>query len=288
MYGPGEVLPQKAHPDELVDPNPVYESFTQIRGSQHFARQEVRERVIPTYMGLIKQIDDHIGRLLAWLKEREQLQDTVIVFTSDHGDYLGDHWLGEKDNFHEEAVRVPLIICDPSAEADATRGTSDSRFVELVDLAATFLDIAGGDPQPHKLEGCSLLPLLHGTSVEWRGYTISEVGYSGRAARQILDIPSSQCRGYMIRDERWKYILWEGFPPQLFDLENDPDEFKDLGRDPDYEEIRRQWHDALFTWLRRRAINTANNREQIDAWGPAREDADGVLIGYWSEDEFQE
>jgi len=287
MYGPEQMLPQKAHPDELVDPHPVYEAFTQIRGSQHFARQEVRERVIPAYMGLIKQIDDEVGRLLAWLEERGQLQETVIVFTSDHGDYLGDHWLGEKDYFHEEAVRIPLIVCDPSAEADATRGTAETRFVELVDLAATFLDIAGGEPQPHKLEGHSLLPLLHGVpQPAWREYTISEVGYSGRAARQILDIPSEQCRGYMIRDERWKYMLWEGYPPQLFDLENDPDEFKDLGRDPAYEDVRRRWHDELFTWLRHRAINSANSPEYVDIWGPAEEDKTGVLIGYWSEEEY--
>ncbi|MEM7112773.1 MAG: sulfatase-like hydrolase/transferase [Chloroflexota bacterium] len=289
MYGPEHILPRKAHPDEKIDPNPVYDAFMKIRGSQHFARDEVRERVIPTYMGMIKQIDDEIGRLLTRLEERGQLEKTMIVFTSDHGDFLGDHWLSEKDFCLEEAVRVPLIVYDPSPEANATRGTVETRFVELIDLAATFLDLAGGKAQPHKIEGRSLLPLLHNKPVsDWRTYAISEVGFSGRGARQILDIPSDQCRGYMIRDEKWKYVLWEGFPSQLFDLENDPNEFKDLGRDPAYADVCRRWHDELFSWLRRRAISTANSQEWVDTWGPYQEVNVGVYIGYWAEEELPE
>ncbi len=73
--------------------------------SVNFARDEVRSSVIPTYMGLIKQIDDHLGRLWGFLAERNLFDETMIVMTSDHGDYLGDHWLGEKELFHEESVR---------------------------------------------------------------------------------------------------------------------------------------------------------------------------------------
>src|SRR3546814_15024386 len=84
-------------------------------------------------MGLVKQLDDHFGRLFAFLEAEGRMADTLIVLTSDHGDYLGDHWLGEKELFHEESVRIPMIICHPSAEADATRGTCDSRLVEAID-----------------------------------------------------------------------------------------------------------------------------------------------------------
>ena len=100
--------------------------------SQNFQRDEVRETVIPAYMGLVKQIDDHIGRLSAFLKEQGRYDDTLIVFTSDHGDYLGDHWLGEKDLFHEESVRIPLIVRDPDGAADTTRGQRDARLVEAI------------------------------------------------------------------------------------------------------------------------------------------------------------
>ena len=80
-------------------------------------RDEVRARVIPAYMGLIKQIDDQLGVLFRFLDERGLSANTMIVFTSDHGDYLGDHWLGEKDFFHDCTVKVPLIVADPSPDA---------------------------------------------------------------------------------------------------------------------------------------------------------------------------
>ena len=68
----------------------------------------------------------------------------MIVLTSDHGDYLGDHWLGEKDLFHEVSVKVPLIIADPDRACDATRGTASDALVEQIDLAPTFVEMAGG------------------------------------------------------------------------------------------------------------------------------------------------
>ena len=69
--------------------------------------------MIPVYMGLIKQIDDQLGALFRFMEERGLSRRTMIVFTSDHGDYLGDHWMGEKDLFHEPVVRAPLIVYDP-------------------------------------------------------------------------------------------------------------------------------------------------------------------------------
>lgn len=286
MYNETDILPTNCAESELEDPHPVYDAFTQIRGSRHFSRPEVRSVVIPAYMGLIKQIDDQIGHLLDWLEDNDYMKNTMIVFTSDHGDYLGDHWLGEKDLFHEESVRIPLIIYDPSPEADSTRGTVEKRFVEAIDLAPTFLEHSGGKAQPHKLEGRSLLPLLHGQPVQrWREYAISEIDYSGREARQILGLEPSECRGYMIRNEEWKYILWEGFRPQLFDLQNDPHELKDLGHIPQHETTRRELHDQLFTWLRKRQMRTTISEERATTFTVESEDEVGVLIGYWSEEE---
>jgi arylsulfatase A-like enzyme len=95
----------------------VYRAFRQHPEGVAFSRDEVRRTVIPAYMGLVKQIDDHIGRLLAFLEQSGRMDDTMIVFTSDHGDYLGDHWLGEKEMMYEQGVRVPLIIVDPSEQA---------------------------------------------------------------------------------------------------------------------------------------------------------------------------
>ena len=83
----------------------------------------------------------------------------MIVFTSDHGDYLGDHWLGEKELFHEQSVRVPLIIYDPSKTANLTRGRREKKLVESIDLLPTFLEALSCSTSTHRLEGNSLLLL---------------------------------------------------------------------------------------------------------------------------------
>ena len=100
--------------------------------------------VIPTYLGLVKQIDTNLGRLFGKLKELGREKDTMIVFTSDHGDYLGDHWMGEKDWLNEEIVRVPMIVVDPRNAADKTRGTVTNKLVEAIDLLPTFVESLGG------------------------------------------------------------------------------------------------------------------------------------------------
>ena len=151
-------------------------------------------------------------------------------------------------------MRAPLIICDPSPEADATRHGGKAT-AEAIDLLPTFVEFAGGKAQPHRLEGRSLLPLLHGApDVAWREYVVSEIDFSDRDAMNLLDLPPELCRVFMLRTARWKYILHETFRPQLFDLQNDPDEFVDLGDDPDYQSIRSELHEQLFTWLRRRGL----------------------------------
>ena len=84
----------------------------------------------------------------------------MIVFTSDHGDYLGDHWLGEKDLFHEPSVRIPLIIVNPNSTADETRGQVCTEMVEAIDLLPTFVEFAGANICHERVEGRSLMPLL--------------------------------------------------------------------------------------------------------------------------------
>jgi arylsulfatase A-like enzyme len=163
MFGPNNVPAARRHATERSDPHPVYGAFMNNKIAQAFQRDEVREKVIPAYMGLIKQCDDQLGRLLDHLEATGRMEDTMIVVTSDHGDYLGDHWLGEKDLFHEPSVKIPLIIYDPRREADATRGTTCDALVESIDLAATFVEAGGGTVPGHIIEGRSLMPWL-----QWR------------------------------------------------------------------------------------------------------------------------
>jgi arylsulfatase A-like enzyme len=159
-------------------------------------------------MGLIKQIDDQMGVLFRFLEDNGYFKNTMIVFTSDHGDYLGDHWLGEKELFHEPSVKIPLIIYDPSEGANGTRGTTCDELVEAIDLAPTFYEVFGGDPaqQSHRLEGRSLVPLLHGQKpAKWRDYVISEYDYSIQYGNYFDSAPSDQ-RLFMVADKEWKFV----------------------------------------------------------------------------------
>ncbi len=288
LYGREHVLPAVRDEAERQNPHPIYASYLNERFSLVFARQGVRERVIPTYMGLIKQIDDELGRLFAFLDEQGLSERTMIVFTSDHGDYLGDHWLGEKELFHEPSVKIPLIVCDPSPEADATRGTVSDDLVEAIDLAPTFLDFLGGAAKPHVLEGISLLPRLRQTgNAKGRDFVVSEYDYAMRRARTDLNVPISAARLTMIFDGRWKYIHAEGFRPMFFDLETDRNELKDLGDDPAFAAERARLHEALFAWTRQRRNRITISDEEI-ADRAGREIRVDIRIGYWDEDEVQE
>ncbi len=287
MYGPEHVLPPVRSEVERDDPHPVLEAYFQHRFSKVFTREEVRQRVIPAYMGLIAQIDDQIGRLLGWMEDRGLLEETLIVFTSDHGDYLGDHWLGEKELFHDASVRIPMIVVDPSAEADATRGQVLDHLVEAIDLAPTFVDWAGGAARPHVLEGRSLLPLLRGQDVAWRQVAISEYDYSARRARRHLDQPIGDCRLVMVFDGRWKYIHAEGFRPMLYDLDTDPEEFHDLGAEPQFEAEQARLETVMNAWARAHHNRVTISDEEIAkrAGGELRR---GYIIGFWDEGELAE
>lgn len=282
MYTTEQILPVNRSDEERQDAHPIYDSFMHMHHSKTFSRDEVREKVVPVYMGLVKQIDDQIGRLMTYLEEKGLMDNTMIVFTSDHGDYLGDHWLGEKDLFHDASARVPLIIVDPSPEADATRGTVDTRLVELIDLLPTFIEVAGGKIQTQRLEGRSLLSLLRGQQVEnWREYAISEISFVGYDAMSILELSPEECSATMIRSDRWKYILHERFRPQLFDMENDPNELNDLGSASEYEQIRKELHDTLFTWFRRRKLRTTISMDDFGTYIFEKNAQAGLFIGYY-------
>ena len=275
IYDESHVVPAKKSLKEKENAHPVHQAMMQQEHCENWAREEVRETVIPTYMGLIKELDDWLGRVLTKLKSL--YPDTLIIFTSDHGDYLGDHWLSEKDYVHDPATRVPLIVANPKTKG----GIREYRFAELVDIVPTVLDYFGIETPFERIEGRSLLPLTRREKVDWRDYVISEIDYSSRGARQTLDIHPYECRATMIRTERWKYTLHERFPPQLFNLENDPDELTDLGQHPEFEAVRRELHDTLFRWFRNRKRRTEQPIEIVQKQSPKNTEAAGVIIGRW-------
>lgn len=289
MYSEADVQPAIRSDGERQNPHPVYGAFMDMRVSRNFSREDVRRRVIPAYMGLIRQIDDQLGLLFRFLDEEGLTEKTMIVFTSDHGDYLGDHWLGEKDLFHEVSVRVPLIVVDPSKEADATRGTTSDALVEAIDLAPTFIEHFGGTVPRHIVEGRSLKPLLAGEKpLGWREVAISEYDYSMLDSRRTLGRKPDECRLFMVFDGRFKYVHAPGFRPMLWDLEADPNEYRDLGDDPDFEAERARLKEHLLAWALTDHNRITFSDAQIETYGPARQLRGGILIGYWDEKEVAE
>ena len=204
-----------------------------------------------TYYGLISKIDDAVGRIIRRLKEIGAYDDTLIVVTSDHGEMLGDHWLFAKRGYFDQAFQVPLIIRDPRAAADGTRGDAIDSFTESVDIMPTILDWI--DRQvPRQCDGYSLLPFCHarppGTwrrEVHWE-YDYRDVLDGG--AETDLGLAMDQCNLAVIRDEDYKYVHFQGLPPLFFDRRDDPAELIDRAGDPAYASLVRDYAQKMLTW----------------------------------------
>ena len=249
--------------------------------SKTFNRDEVRRTVVPTYMGLIKQIDDHLGRLFSFLEAEHRMNDTMIVFTSDHGDYLGDHFLGEKELFHDCAAKLPLILYDPDASADPTRGTVNDTLIESIDLLPTFLESCHLHHADHILEGESLMPLVRGAKARrYHDDVFSELDYAYYDTRRQLNPEPSEARSYMIRTKDWKYIYHRHFRPQLFDLQNDPGEFVDLGGEASRVSVLKELADRMFLRLLQLKSRVTESDSTVDARTDVVKDR-GIYIGRW-------
>ena len=286
MYGANHVPAPNRDPREMENAHPLFEKFANNVIGKSFHRDETRAKVIPAYMGLIKQCDDQLGRILDRLEETGEIEHTMIVLTSDHGDYLGDHWMGEKMFMHDCSVRVPMIVYDPSAAADATRGTVSDALVEAIDLAPTFVEAAGGEVPYHWMEGRSLLPILHGEATEdWRDFVISEYNYAATPAAVALGISHTDARMFMVYDGRWKMVHFEGgLRPMLFDLGSDPEELFDVAEDPANAEHLDRLYGYLAVWGRRQSQRVTVSAGEIEAMR-GRSGRRGIVLGAYNADD---
>jgi arylsulfatase A-like enzyme len=282
MFTPEQCLPVSRDAAERGEAiHPMLREFQNEEVAQSFQNDDCIATVRPAYQGLIAQLDHHLGRVWAALERLGRWDDTLVVFTSDHGDYLGDHWLGEKELFHDCIQRVPFLLFDPSAAADATRGTVDDRFVEAIDVVPTILEALGLDAAEHVVEGRSLLPLARAQPVAWRDAVFSELDWTFRGARRRLGLKTGQHHAWMVRTDRWKYVHWtDGLRPMLFDLAADPQEFHDLGADPALAGIHDAMRERLLGWF------TGLKRRTTLTWAEAelrtdRHKAAGVFYGEW-------
>ena len=189
-------------------------------------RDQIRE-----YYGLITQLDEQVGRVLAALEASGHGDDTIVIYAADHGLALGSHGLLGKQSLYEDSMRTPLIVAGPGVPA----GRSTKAFTYLYDLFPTILDLAGA-PLPDDLAGSSLRPLWEDQSATIRDSVFLPFTDKIRA----------------VRDARWKLIV---YPPinhrQLFDLESDPDETTDLAADPAHADEVERLTELMKAWQAR-------------------------------------
>ncbi len=194
------------------------------------------------YYRLISGVDAAVGRIIEKLQTTGFADNTIIIFTSDHGQYLGDYGFAGKWYPHEVSIRVPLIVYDPRLPADR-QGVRTEDFALSIDLAPTMLDFAGIGI-PDAMQGRSLVPVVRGqTPADWRTDYYYEHHFVP-AAGWNMSIP----RNEGIRTPRWKYIQYIDSDPlfeEMYDLDADQHETTNLATDPAQEERIRQFREQL-------------------------------------------
>ncbi|WJH34444.1 sulfatase-like hydrolase/transferase [Paenibacillus sp. CC-CFT747] len=201
-------------------------------------------RARSAYYGLCTLIDDQVGRVMAALEGSGQADNTLIVYTSDHGDQLGDHELWWKGSMYETSIGVPLLMSGPAIKP----GIVDDTPVSLVDLSATIMDIFGIEA-PAGWRGTSLLKLMEQPDPERAVFS----EYHAHGASTGL---------FMIRRGPLKLVHYEGFEPELFHLEEDPQELRSLAGEPEWQTARTELEHALAAVADTAAVDRAARRDQ--------------------------
>ena len=187
------------------------------------------------YYGLASEVDHHLGRVIRFLEDSGQLDKTLVVITSDHGEMLGDHRLWQKTSFHDAAFHVPLIIRDP--DRVRTHGGEVDDFTESVDVVPTVLDWLSGDI-PSAMDGHSLLAHLEGHRPEgWRDSIVAELDFGDpdrpTELQRELGLDLREANLTLLREGRFKLVHFNGgLPPLLFDMASTEQEARNLARDP--------------------------------------------------------
>ena len=204
-----------------------------------------------TYYGMMSEVDAQIGRLLAFLHETGAYDNTLVVFTSDHGEQLGDHWQFAKYAYFDQSFHIPLIVRDPRAAARRARGRRVKAFTENVDVMPTILDCLRV-PIPNQCDGEALAPFCDGeTPTDWRTEAHWEFDFRrfiDASGDSVQRLKPDQCAVNVIRGERYKYVHFTALPPLLFDLVEDPGEFNNLAEDPVFQPIVLEYAQKMLSW----------------------------------------
>jgi choline-sulfatase len=214
-----------------------------------------------SYYGTVSHIDDEVGQILKTLQETGLAEDTIVIFTSDHGDQLLEHGTLDKSVFFESSVRIPFMIKFPN---HIKPGRYD-HLVMTIDVLPTLFNLLGR-AEPYQCHGQSLLPLIGKSDKNYEArdlvyceHNIPEVFlnlFNFEKGKGVMGIRHPD--GKMIRSKRWKYNYYPPSQQELYDLENDPDEYQNLADDPACQTVVAEMKGRLLDWL-----ITATETEQI-------------------------
>ena len=190
------------------------------------------------YCETLLSVDESIGTVIDYLEEKDLLENTIVVYMGDNGFSFGEHGLIDKRQAYEESMRVPMLAMG----ADLPKGTKLSEVVQNVDIAPTVMDFAGLGTKDH-MNGNSFKPLLYNKEIAWRDTVYYEYFWE----RPFPQTPTV----HAVRTSKYKFIRYHGIwdTNELYDIENDPNEMRNLIRDPQYAQVAKDLRDALFTWL---------------------------------------
>jgi arylsulfatase len=232
MYHPDEV-PLPVWKDGEMNNKPPQKQLQKERGYDKVS-EELLRKIVANYYGNISLVDDQVGKILDVLTSKGLTENTLIAFTSDHGDHLGDHKLLHKSGvtFYDISVRVPYLV---SYAPLFPEGVECDDLVEAIDLPATFLDVAG-IRLPISMQGRSLVGLAEGKSMDWREDAFSEIDLRINPKMHGPNDPDSRDYVAMICTREWKYVHFPNLGiGELYDLVNDPHELDNLFYDKAYQ-----------------------------------------------------
>ena len=240
------------HPllDWIIQNNPKNQYIPGARGLVRDWTQQDLKQIAATYYGMVAEVDDQIGRMLQSLQDNTCDNNTVVIFTSDHGEQMGDHTLLGKHGFFDASYHIPLIISDPAA--CNTHGSRVSEFTECIDIFPTLMERINADIPP-QLDGRSLHSVIN-TGImpcNWRKAAHWEFDFrsvSTAAAEQYFNLSHTRCNLSVLRGDNFKYVHFAGLPPVLFDLQTDPDETINVAGLAQYQSLQLDCAEQLLSW----------------------------------------
>lgn len=225
--------------------------FTRFERLQEaYPDNEGWKRFVQGYLASVNFVDDQVGKILEALSSSSNAENTIVVFSSDHGLHMGQKDMLIKKTPWEESTHVPLIINAPNMKAGGQRSDHP---VSLVDIYPTLIDLTGlpGDPNKNgneiPLDGYSLRPFLENTNeADWPGpdFVISSI--EGGIAPPSNSIAPVDEQHFTLRSKEWRYVLYNNGEEELYDLEEDPNEWDNLAYDNEYQEVRQELKEKLF------------------------------------------